>query len=76
VVTDERVSDEIANLMMSKNVNLNIGGIFIYRKKDCELIMEGDKKSVEAISRKINELKELNLFVVYQTMHNFCSFRK
>mmetsp|Transcript_11184 Transcript_11184/g.18049 ORF Transcript_11184/g.18049 Transcript_11184/m.18049 type:complete len:207 (-) Transcript_11184:1198-1818(-) len=43
VVTDERVSDEIANLMMSKNVNLNIGGIFIYRKKDCELIMEGDK---------------------------------
>mmetsp|Transcript_11195 Transcript_11195/g.18074 ORF Transcript_11195/g.18074 Transcript_11195/m.18074 type:complete len:448 (-) Transcript_11195:340-1683(-) len=62
VVTDERVSDEIANLMMSKNVNLNIGGIFIYRKKDCELIMEGDKKSVEAISRKINELKETTEF--------------
>mmetsp|Transcript_27322 Transcript_27322/g.44475 ORF Transcript_27322/g.44475 Transcript_27322/m.44475 type:complete len:311 (+) Transcript_27322:728-1660(+) len=48
--------------MMSKNVNLNIGGIFIYRKKDCELIMEGDKKSVEAISRKINELKETTEF--------------
>mmetsp|Transcript_13317 Transcript_13317/g.18613 ORF Transcript_13317/g.18613 Transcript_13317/m.18613 type:complete len:103 (-) Transcript_13317:1104-1412(-) len=40
-VENGEVAHKIGKEMMSKNVEANVGGVFIHRNKECELVLEG-----------------------------------
>mmetsp|Transcript_26442 Transcript_26442/g.42712 ORF Transcript_26442/g.42712 Transcript_26442/m.42712 type:complete len:248 (+) Transcript_26442:130-873(+) len=61
-VENGEVAHKIGKEMMSKNVEANVGGVFIHRNKECELVLEGYEASLHSISHKINEQKETSEF--------------